>query len=100
PKVNDYLSLVMRIIFAFGLRFELPFVLSILAKVGIVTADGLKKKRRYAIVIAFVAAAILTPPDPLSQLALAIPIILLYEISIYCAILIGRRRDEAYASDV
>jgi len=100
PKVNEYLSLVMRLIFAFGLSFELPVVLSLLAKVGIVTADGLKKKRRYAIVIAFVAAAILTPPDPLSQLALAIPIILLYEISIYCAILIGRRRDEADASDV
>lgn len=99
PKVNEYLSLVMRLIFAFGLSFELPVVLSLLAKVGIVTADGLKKKRRYAIVIAFVAAAILTPPDPLSQLALAIPIILLYEISIYCAVLIGRRRDAAVAGD-
>ena len=99
PKVNEYLSLVMRLIFAFGLSFELPVVLSLLAKIGVVTADGLKKKRRYAIVIAFIAAAILTPPDPLSQLALAIPIILLYEVSIYCAILIGRRRDAAYASD-
>lgn len=93
PKVNEYLSLVMRLIFAFGISFELPVVLSLLAKVGIVTADGLKKKRRYAIVVAFVAAAILTPPDPLSQLALAIPIIVLYEVSIYCAVLIGRRRD-------
>ncbi|MBO22303.1 MAG: hypothetical protein CMM26_08035 [Rhodospirillaceae bacterium] len=99
PKVNEYLSLVMRLIFAFGLSFELPVVLSLLAKVGIVTADGLKKKRRYAIVIAFVAAAILTPPDPLSQLALAIPIILLYEISIYCAVLIGRQHNNARASD-
>ncbi|MBT3810888.1 MAG: twin-arginine translocase subunit TatC [Rhodospirillaceae bacterium] len=98
PKVNEYLSLVMRLIFAFGISFELPVVLSLLAKVGIVSADGLKKKRRYAIVIAFVAAAVLTPPDPLSQLALAIPIIVLYEISIYCAILIGRRRDRDAAA--
>ncbi|MDA0784956.1 MAG: twin-arginine translocase subunit TatC [Proteobacteria bacterium] len=99
PKVNEYLSLVMRLIFAFGISFELPVVLSLLAKVGIVTADGLKQKRRYAIVIAFVAAAVLTPPDPLSQLALAIPIIVLYEISIYCAILIGRRKDREAAEN-
>lgn len=97
PKVNEYLSLVMRLIFAFGISFELPVVLTLLAKVGIVSADGLKKKRRYAIVIAFVAAAVLTPPDPLSQLALAIPIIVLYEISIYCAVLIGRRKDRETA---
>ncbi|MBS27412.1 MAG: twin-arginine translocase subunit TatC [Alphaproteobacteria bacterium] len=99
PKVNEYLSLVMRLIFAFGLSFELPVVLSLLAKVGIVTAEGLKKKRRYAIVIAFIAAAILTPPDPLSQLALAIPIIVLYEISIYCATLIGRQKDAVAETD-
>lgn len=99
PKVNEYLSLVMRLIFAFGISFELPVVLSLLAKVGIVTADGLKKKRRYAIVVAFVAAAILTPPDPLSQLALAIPIIVLYEVSIYCAVLIGRRKNEDAAGN-
>ncbi len=84
PKVNEYLSLVMRLIFAFGLSFELPVVISLLARVGMVTPTGLRKKRRYAIVSAFIAAAILTPPDPLSQLALAIPIILLYELSIYC----------------
>ncbi len=64
PKVNEYLSLVMRLIFAFGLSFELPVVISLLARVGMVTPAGLRKKRRYAIVIAFVAAAILTPPDP------------------------------------
>ncbi len=97
PKVNEYLSLVMRLIFAFGLTFELPVVLTLLAKVGIVSPEGLKAKRRYAIVIAFIAAAILTPPDPLSQLALAIPIIVLYEISILCAIFVTRQRDREAA---
>lgn len=97
PKVNEYLSLVMRLIFAFGLSFELPVVISLLARVGMVTPEGLKKKRRYAIVAAFIAAAILTPPDPLSQLALAIPIIILYEVSIYCATLIWRSKDRAAA---
>jgi sec-independent protein translocase protein TatC len=97
PKVNEYLSLVMRLIFAFGLSFELPVVISLLARVGMVTVDGLKKKRRYAIVIAFIAAAILTPPDPLSQLALAIPIIILYEISIICSRMIERSRARAEA---
>lgn len=98
PKVNEYLSLVMRLIFAFGLSFELPVVLSLLARVGLVTPAGLRKKRRYAIVSAFIAAAVLTPPDPLSQLALAIPIIILYEVSIYCATLIWRSKDRAAAA--
>jgi sec-independent protein translocase protein TatC len=97
PKVNEYLSLVMRLIFAFGLSFELPVVISLLARVGMVTPAGLRKKRRYAIVSAFIAAAILTPPDPLSQLALAIPIIILYEVSIYCSVLIWRSKDRAAA---
>ncbi len=85
PKVNEYLSLVMRLIFAFGISFELPVVITLLARAGLATSEGLKQKRRYAIVLAFVAAAILTPPDPLSQIGLALPIILLYEISIVSA---------------
>ena len=99
PKVNEYLSLVMRLIFAFGLSFELPVVLLILVKVGMTTPEGLRKKRRYAIVIAFVAAAVLTPPDPLSQLALALPIIVLYEASILVAKQMVRRREAEEADD-
>ena len=95
PKVNEYLSLVMRLVFAFGLSFELPVVLTLLTKVGIISTAGMRKNRRYAIVIAFIAAAILTPPDPISQLGLAIPIILLYEISILCAKVVEKRREEA-----
>ncbi|NQW09045.1 MAG: twin-arginine translocase subunit TatC [Alphaproteobacteria bacterium] len=94
PKVDQYLSLVMRLIFAFGVAFELPVLLVLLAKVGIVSVEGLRAKRKYAIVIAFVAAAILTPPDVISQVLLAVPIIVLYEISILCAVFIEKKRDE------
>jgi len=90
PKVDQYLALVMRLIFAFGVSFELPVLLTLLARAGLTTSDSLRKKRRYAIVCAFVAAAVLTPPDPLSQIGLALPIILLYEISIWCAKLVER----------
>jgi sec-independent protein translocase protein TatC len=99
PKVGEYLSLVMRLIFAFGISFELPVLMTLLARVGIVSSEGLKKKRRYAIVAAFAAAAILTPPDPLSQISLAIPIILLYEISIISARLIEKKREEQAAKE-
>lgn len=91
PKVNEYLSLVMRLIFAFGLAFELPVVLLILVKVGFVSVEGLRRQRRYAIVIAFIAAAVLTPPDPLSQLSLAAPIIVLYELSVLIAARMARK---------
>ncbi len=82
PRISEYLSLMMRLIFAFGLAFELPVVLLLLARAGLVSHQGLAEKRKIAIVVAFVAAALLTPPDVISQLLLAIPIILLYEISI------------------
>ena len=97
PKVNEYLSLVLTLMFAFGLGFELPVLLILLAKVGIVTADGLANKRRYAIVAVFVCAAVLTPPDVISQIGLAVPLLLLYEVSILGARMIEKKRaqDEA-----
>jgi sec-independent protein translocase protein TatC len=94
PKVDQYLYLVMRLIFAFGLSFELPVILMLLTRSGLVAVETLKKKRRYAVVFAFIAAAILTPPDPLSQVALAVPIIILYEISIWCSVLLERKKKK------
>ena len=81
-KVNEYLSLIMKLIFAFGLSFQLPVVLSLLARVGFIDAKFLKERRKYVVVIIFGAAAILTPPDPITQVGLAIPLLLLYELSI------------------
>jgi sec-independent protein translocase protein TatC len=97
-KVDQYLSIVMQLIFAFGLCFQLPVVSTLLARVGMVSARGMREKRRYAIVLAFVAAAVLTPPDVISQLGLAIPIMLLYEISIVAVRLVERSQDRAAAA--
>ena len=81
-KVNEYLSLIMRLIFAFGISFQLPILLNLLARIGIVNSEYLRTRRRYVIVIIFALAAILTPPDPITQVGLAIPLLLLYELSI------------------
>jgi sec-independent protein translocase protein TatC len=82
PKISEYLDIVMKLIFAFGLSFELPVLLTLLGRVGILSSAGLKKYRRYAYVGCFVVAAVLAPPDVLTQLLLAMPLILLYEISV------------------
>ena len=90
-KVNEYLSLVMKLIFAFGLSFQLPVVLSLLARIGGVDSKFLKKRRKYVVVIIFTAAAVLTPPDPITQIGLAIPLLILYELSIFSVKIIEKK---------
>lgn len=92
PKVSEYLSLIMTLIFSFGLVFQLPVITTLLARVGLLTSTWLAEKRKFAIVFAFILAAVITPPDPMSQIGLAVPTILLYEISIYAARLVERQR--------
>jgi sec-independent protein translocase protein TatC len=93
PKVSEYLSLIMTLIFSFGLVFQLPVVTSLMTRVGMLSSEALVEKRKWAIVIAFVVAAVLTPPDPISQIGLAVPTILLYEVSIWSARLIERSKE-------
>jgi len=99
PKVNEYLTLVMTLLFAFGIAFQLPVVMVLLARVGIISADGMARFRRYAILIVVIFAAIFTPPDPLSQLMLAVPVILLYEASIWLARWTEKKKKQAMEDD-
>ncbi|GAB2178636.1 twin-arginine translocase subunit TatC [Dongia sp. agr-C8] len=98
PKIGEYIDLVMKLVFAFGLCFELPVILTLLAKVGIVSSQGLRDKRRYAIIIVTVVAAIFTPPDAISMISLAVPMIGLYEISIWLAKGVEKKRAEEEAA--
>ena len=98
-RVGEYLSLVMKLIFAFGLSFQLPVALTLMGRVGLIGSEGLSRNRKFAIVGVFTVAAIITPPDIISQVTLAIPILILYEISIIAVRIVERRRAEAEAAE-
>jgi len=94
PRVSEYLSLIMTLIFSFGLVFQLPVVTTLMARVGLLSSQALKEKRKWAIVLAFIVAAVLTPPDPVSQISLAVPTLILYEVSIWSARMVEKKREE------
>ena len=98
-RVGEYLSLVMKLIFAFGLSFQLPVALTLMGRVGLISSDALSRNRKFAIVGVFTVAAIITPPDIISQVTLAIPILILYEMSIFAVRIVERRRAEAEAAE-
>ena len=99
PKVSDYLSLVMALVLAFGFCFQLPVVMTLIGMAGLISSELMAKGRRYAIVAVVVVAAVVTPPDPISQLMLAVPMVLLYEVSIWCVRIIERGRKKREAAE-
>ena len=93
-KVNEYLSLVMKLIFAFGISFQLPVILSLLARIGFIDSIFLRERRKYVVIIIFAVAAVLTPPDPVTQIGLAVPLLLLYELSIISVKIIEKKAEK------